>query len=1169
MVLAVMWVHRFVRRTLKEICSCPIEPSGVCSQGGGGVGFEGVSTVGDFPSADAPDPIVERAVETRGSAQGDSADQSAGGRPVPPAPSPDDSGTADPAGSATSAAEPAVEVATADDAADPVGGEGPTANAVLTTQVLADEGLLTESGPGTEWGRVAESLPELAAEATGANETLIQLSDEQGTPNFGAVDGTTGHPAHGRSPGGETAPAVGGTPGSGKPVDTGDPLGTGLPSGLASGTRPPVLPVEGAAGPVVGDPPPPGVGSAGSPGRFLGNGSRYRRHIDGRSTHVARPVELDRIRELYDAEKGSTIIFTGPPGMGKSFLLEAASQDPTLQTRYLQMNANERDWPLSGLSTLFALLPGDMAPEMAELLEDPIEPLFSIASKLLRSVRELRLTRMMLLIDDLDLMDPDSLRVVGFVARRLSETVLRVVATASELPVAGPLAGLMVHHLEPLPWREMVAIGFDVAGRQGVPAVVHGAATTAAGNPLAMTEAVANARIGNWGRADPVVMPMRLGPGTRDALAGELDGLSASARRALELASTAALTPMGLVGEVGLPALNELEHVGLVERSGNWLSIVDPRVRSVVYWQLPSHARLRLHEEMLALTEPVDHRVALWHRSFGTDHPAGPELLDGAVSLLAEGAVGPAMELIERNLTLHSLDGESADLLLAAAERLLQLGEVASVNRLVDLAALVGNDSTRKLRVAVLRVRGAFIERQEILDGVARTAIQLHGHSDPSRAVALMDHMAFAFTEMLHLIAARSWWRDAEERIGEVGPELASHHRRVGEMISVFESTAHGQPSCTGGPPEDEPAPNVTELLLVARGLTYSERYLDARATFSVIANDARITPLLAQLTTLYALDNELQAGNLYKATQYAHRVIGTESTAQTHVAYRAHLLARYWMVKGRMDLAESYVDVTRRLASTTFGASLSARSHALTGAANLLRGHFIDAVRQLTQADQIGGQVANPYLLCYQGNLIEALVRIGRLDEAIGQQERFEQQLAKYPSQWGTLVVGRCRALVMSGNRSLTAFRRHLSVWPRGAEGHVYPFEYARTLISFGERLAEYGDKAESLDTLSRAVSMLDDIGHLAYATMLRQRFLGSTPPMAPVEHAALARLTPNERLVAEKVVSGMRNRDIAEELFVSVRTVEVRLTGIYRKLGVRSRSELMALSAHSEENG
>lgn len=989
-----------------------------------------------------------------------------------------------------------------DAASDPSGsGDRP---GVLTTQALADEGLLPDRGPG--WEYELQTPPEAAADPLGAADPLIQLPDRS--------------------------------------------------RGTLSATEP------GGAGPRRSP-----SGPAGQPMRQMLTSNRYRRHIDGRSTHVARPVELDRIRELYDAEKGATIIFTGPTGSGKSFLLEAASQDPTLETRYLQMNANERDWPLSGLSTLFALLPEDMTPEMAALLEDPIEPLFSIASKLLRSVRELPLTRKMLLIDDLDLMDPDSLRVFGFVARRLSETVLRVVATASELPVSGPLAGLVVHELEPLPWREMVAIGFDVAGPQAVPAVVHGAATMAAGNPLAMTEAIANVRIGNWGHNDPVVMPMRLGAGTRDALAFDLDGLSAAAIRALELASTAALTPIELIDLVGLPAVNELEHSGIIERSGRWMSIVDPRVRSVVYWRLDPPLRLRLHEQMCALVDPIDHRVGLWHRSFGTGHLSAAELLGAAVSLLGEGAVTPALELIERNLTLHTPDDTAADLLLTAAERLLELGEVASVTRLVDLAASAGNDPVRKLRVAWLRVRCAFIERQEILEGVARTAISLYGSADPVRTFALMDHMAFAFTEMLHLANARSWWLEAEQKVDTVPPAMAAYHRRLGGLISVFEQTAYGQPSCNGEEPEPGPPPSVPELLVTARGLTYAERYLDARAMLNVIANDTRITPLLSQLTTLYSLDNELQAGNLFRATHFAHRVIATDLAAQTHVSYRAHLLARYWMVKGRMDLAESYIDATRRLGSTTFGASLSARSHALTGAANLLRGHVIDAVRQLGQADQIGGHVANPFLLGYQGNLIEALVRVGRLDEAIGQQERFEQQLRQYPSQWGTLVAGRCRALVMSGNRSLTAFRRHLSNWPRGADGHLYPFEYARTLISFGERLADYGDRAESQDTLSRAVSVLDDIGHAAYAAMLRQRFFTSTPTPTPGEHAALARLTPNERLVAEKVVSGMRNRDIAEELFVSVRTVEVRLTGIYRKLGVKSRSELMALAAHGED--
>jgi DNA-binding NarL/FixJ family response regulator len=59
----------------------------------------------------------------------------------------------------------------------------------------------------------------------------------------------------------------------------------------------------------------------------------------------------------------------------------------------------------------------------------------------------------------------------------------------------------------------------------------------------------------------------------------------------------------------------------------------------------------------------------------------------------------------------------------------------------------------------------------------------------------------------------------------------------------------------------------------------------------------------------------------------------------------------------------------------------------------------------------------------------------------------------------------------------------------------------------------------------------------------------------------SALVALTPDERAVVELVVRGLHNKEIAARLFVSVRTVELRLTHVYRKLGARSRSHLVAL--------
>ncbi|NUU12425.1 helix-turn-helix domain-containing protein, partial [Curtobacterium pusillum] len=68
-------------------------------------------------------------------------------------------------------------------------------------------------------------------------------------------------------------------------------------------------------------------------------------------------------------------------------------------------------------------------------------------------------------------------------------------------------------------------------------------------------------------------------------------------------------------------------------------------------------------------------------------------------------------------------------------------------------------------------------------------------------------------------------------------------------------------------------------------------------------------------------------------------------------------------------------------------------------------------------------------------------------------------------------------------------------------------------------------------------------------------------TPRSAPDASAVLTSLTAEERAVVQKVTEGYRNREIASSLFMSQRTVELRLTQIYRKVGARSRSHLVAL--------
>ena len=80
----------------------------------------------------------------------------------------------------------------------------------------------------------------------------------------------------------------------------------------------------------------------------------------------------------------------------------------------------------------------------------------------------------------------------------------------------------------------------------------------------------------------------------------------------------------------------------------------------------------------------------------------------------------------------------------------------------------------------------------------------------------------------------------------------------------------------------------------------------------------------------------------------------------------------------------------------------------------------------------------------------------------------------------------------------------------------------------------------------------------------------VGTVPPAggwsAPVE---LDRLASTERQVAALVLEGATNREIAARLFISVKTVEATLTRVYRKLGIRSRVDIVRLAAGQQRTG
>ena len=114
-------------------------------------------------------------------------------------------------------------------------------------------------------------------------------------------------------------------------------------------------------------------------------------------------------------------------------------------------------------------------------------------------------------------------------------------------------------------------------------------------------------------------------------------------------------------------------------------------------------------------------------------------------------------------------------------------------------------------------------------------------------------------------------------------------------------------------------------------------------------------------------------------------------------------------------------------------------------------------------------------------------------------------------------------------------------------------PFELGRTLLVKGTVQRRAKRKREARDTLEQALEIFEGLGAVQWAERTRAELarIGGRAPSS-------VDLTPTETRVAELVAAGGTNREVADALFVSVHTVEANLKRIYRKLGIRSRTEL-----------
>jgi DNA-binding CsgD family transcriptional regulator len=194
----------------------------------------------------------------------------------------------------------------------------------------------------------------------------------------------------------------------------------------------------------------------------------------------------------------------------------------------------------------------------------------------------------------------------------------------------------------------------------------------------------------------------------------------------------------------------------------------------------------------------------------------------------------------------------------------------------------------------------------------------------------------------------------------------------------------------------------------------------------------------------------------------------------------------------------------------------------------------------------------------------IEAMVGLGRLDDAEPLVKALERNGRRLDRAWILAVGMRCRAMLQAARGDVTAAMASVEGALAEHQRLPMPFECARTQLLSGQLQRRLRRRDAASAALRGARDIFEQLGATIWAERAETELVRGVSG-----RARNAGLTAAEERVAELAVSGLTNRDIAAAIFLSPKTVEVNLSRIYRKLGIRSRAELhQALQARIEES-
>jgi DNA-binding CsgD family transcriptional regulator len=185
---------------------------------------------------------------------------------------------------------------------------------------------------------------------------------------------------------------------------------------------------------------------------------------------------------------------------------------------------------------------------------------------------------------------------------------------------------------------------------------------------------------------------------------------------------------------------------------------------------------------------------------------------------------------------------------------------------------------------------------------------------------------------------------------------------------------------------------------------------------------------------------------------------------------------------------------------------------------------------------------------------LIEAAVRTGNEVIAAAALERLADSVRSSQSDWGQGILARSKALVSNDEVAEECYSEALARFGRTA---LRP-ELARAHLLYGEWLRRKGRRVAAREELSTAHQIFTEIGMFAFAERTRRELLATGATVRKRIAETTDELTVQERQVAQLVLEGLSNPEIAARLYISPRTVQYHLHKVFAKLGIKSRNEL-----------